>query len=127
MNDYIINPWFFYWASFANKAIFSIGALAALFGVISILIWLSYAEESKRYKPNPDEVQKRKTAGYIMSVACVVCCMLLVIIPNKQTLIQMVIAEKVTYSNVEKVSKKIEQTSKSLVDYIITKSKEFNK
>lgn len=109
----IINPWFIYLANIANTLMIIglfmvVGAL-----VIAIIIWLinldifCSEEEEKNYK-------KRMNKCFII---CVVGLLITTFVPSEKTIYSMIIANFVTYENVETAADVIQDN----VDYLFDK------
>jgi len=121
MNDYIINPWFFYYIGIADSlhtALVVFQVIATLYMILSSLCCYVGLTEDK-----PDLVRIWKPWFKKSTVAFLVLLPTLILFPSRETIIQMTIASKVTYTNVKAVKKE----AKDLVDYVITKSKELAK
>ncbi len=105
MNEYIINPAWFYWANIANglKIVALIGAMIGMIACIFCII--AVLEKDDDYlKP------------LRIVIACTtVCIIAAVFIPTKETLIEMQIAKYATWENAEWTIDAI----KDAVDYIV--------
>ena len=109
MNDYIINPSWFYWANvlgLLQSVLFAFGCVvisACIIGIISIIVddWIC---GDKAYK----KIRKALIiAGILILVAC--------FIPSKDTMYQMMIAKYITHENLTISVDAV----KDAVDYII--------
>lgn len=110
MNGYIINPAWFYWVNVVNhtKAIMFIFAAVLLLSAIgAYLVFMDalFAEERERY----EKVIPK------MAIAGIVCVIIAIFIPTKETLIEMQIAKYATWENTEWTVGVI----KEAVDYIV--------
>jgi hypothetical protein len=85
--EHIINPWFFYWINVADalNVAFVIGVVV---GVITMIVG-GIVRGKKTFK-----------TGVLVVIICVFPA---IFIPTKTTLIQMAVADKLTYNNVEQV------------------------
>ena len=112
MNGYIINPSWFYWVQVVD----TLGLIATVFFAISLIggiiflvgRWVGvydYDDERRFYK----KVCKIVLPVFIISLLA------MVLIPSKETLIEMQIAKYATYENAAWTVESI----KSIVDYII--------
>lgn len=133
MNDFIVDPMFFYWLNVVGgiKEIFTIFAI--IFS-ISTMIYIFYVfiediieniieTESiitKTKKNSPKKHKKHKKHIIITAIVSIFFISTSILIPTKETLIQMEIAKQVTYSNIDKAEIKI----KECIDYIFKKVKE---
>ncbi|MBQ6535493.1 MAG: hypothetical protein IJI40_01755 [Firmicutes bacterium] len=110
MNEYIINPAWFYWVHIAGamKAVLllSAGALLLFSGVVCLLFMDSlWDEERERYGKALPKV----------AIAGIACLVIGIFIPSKETLIEMQIARYATWENAEWTVDAI----KDAVDYIV--------
>lgn len=108
----IINPWLFYLIDLLGgiKSI-NVFFLAGLIVVLSISIPIYIVEI--------DEGLFTKKFFKYMVISVVISCIVMLVIPSKETIYKMVVAKNVTYENVEIAS----ETIKDSVDYIIDKMK----
>lgn len=116
--DYIINPSWFYWIEVAD-CIKGCAIAAAIILSCAAIILAIVAKIDDDFDEHRSANVKRKVLIYCL-VALAVCVVVIIFVPSKQTLIEMMIAKKATYGN---VSWTIEQI-KEAVDYIITAIKE---
>ena len=109
----IINPWFIYLANIANTLM-----IIGLFMVVSALVialitWLinldilCSEEERKEYK-------KRMKKCFI---TCVIGLLITTFVPSEKTIYSMIIADFITYENVETAADVIQDS----VDYLFDK------
>ena len=111
MSEYIINPMWFYWASVADgfKA-FCIGLPIVIFGGSIFLFIIAYSEL------DDDDNKNKLIKTYLVIVALLVMIVIIgILIPSKETLIEMEIAKHATYENADVLVQKIKEVS----DYII--------
>lgn len=116
--EYIINPSWFYWFEVSDciKGCAIVAAVILLSAAFVLAIVAKMDDELDEYKRAN---VKRKVLIYCL-VALAVCVAVIIFVPSKRTLIEMMIAKKATYDN---VSWTIEQV-KEAVDYIISAIKE---
>lgn len=119
MDTPIINPWFFYWISFADKiqVIFVVGIIvSAVFMIATAIVWLAesecYGGEEHRKKYLP--LIKKAVFWLFVSLS------LMVVFPDKSTLIEMAVAKNVTPATIEAGKDAI----KSSADYIFERIKD---
>lgn len=106
----IINPWLFYLIDlFGGIKGLSEFVLAGLVIVIVPSIPFRIVD--------PDEGLFTKKYFKYMAILVVISCIVMLVIPSKETMYKMVVAQNVTYENVEIAS----ETIKDSVDYIIEK------
>lgn len=121
--NYIIDPMWFYWLQVLNNlsifcmAIGASGCAIAMLGVIYTMMqfdgMLKIESQYKRYSQIMKKLKK-----FVIIFAIMFICGL--IIPNKETMIQMKIAEYTTYDNLNTATEKI----KEVTDYIVEKIQE---
>ncbi|MFR7590240.1 MAG: hypothetical protein ACLUVC_02260 [Longibaculum sp.] len=99
----IINPWIFYWINILdNISIFCI--IAALISVCIIIVDIIERYESRKI-------------CIICGIVLTICTLFIIFIPSKETMYAMLIADNVTYENVDYATNAI----KDGVDYIFEK------
>ena len=109
MNEYIINPAWFYWINIADgiKTIISLLAVASLVAsFLSALISLDDTDTATSKK-----FEKMALKMFIIAIVCIIISLF---IPSKETLIEMQIAKYATGENGEWTTDAI----KDVVDYI---------
>lgn len=114
MNNYIINPMWFYWLQVVDGVqcmFFIVAILSTIVLIVCGIIAFAF------YVDDYCECESEKIIKCLKpTVLILVISMLLVVfIPSKQTLIEMEIAKHATYSNVESVKEQI----KDAADYIL--------
>lgn len=106
MNDYIINPSFFYWANVVD-ALIVVMAIMSLVGIVASALWAaSLWEDDKR--------TGKAIVALVISLLVGVAAMF---IPSKKAMIEMEIARNVTKSNIINMKKDV----KDISDYIFEK------
>ena len=114
MNDYIINPMWFYLLQVVDgvQGVFFVVAIlsAIVLIVCGIIAFALYVDDCCECES--DRIIKCLKPTVLILV---VSMLLVVFIPSKQTLIEMEIAKHATYSNVESVKEQI----KDAADYIL--------
>lgn len=112
--NYIINPMWFYWVNVVNTLVvifIVLLILAAGACVISGVITLVTLD----YGPDDEVHEAAKSIFKIGLAVAVVAAVAVILIPTKNTLIEMQIARYATHENVEITI----DTIKSAVDYIV--------
>lgn len=109
----IIKPWIFYVISVVSNLYDACGLVALIVGFGLLFFggaWLfeAVAEENKKPVPN---VLKKLLIVFAISMGGVV------VIPSEETMYKMLVAQYVTYENVDKATESIEEG----VDYIFKK------
>lgn len=116
----IISPWIFYLISVFNvlKIILTIVSIALGFVVLVLLISLFCELDSHSYNKQFFEECKWINKWFKkIAIGFIVILLLLVVIPSQQTMYTMLVADNVTYENVEIAT----DTIKDGVDYIFEK------
>lgn len=121
--NYIVDPMWFYWLQVLNNlsifcmAVGASGCAIAMLGIIYTMMqfdgMLKIESEYKKYSQTMKKLKK-----FVIIFAIMFICGL--IIPNKETMIQMKIAEYTTYDNLNAATDKI----KEITDYIVEKMQE---
>ena len=111
MNNYIVDPMFFYWCNVANGLI-----VFCAFGliVVSIAIVIFIANAAIDYD-SIFEVPKFKRRLVLLFMIAVIFGLGMIFIPTKETLIEMEIARHATYDNLDVVIQKITEVAKEIV------------
>lgn len=112
MNDYIISPMWFYWARVAD----AISLIACIFGGIGIVALIVLGVTVAVEGEDIESSDSTKLKQYIVKTlyATAVCLMLVVFVPSRNTLVEMMIAKQATYQNAEWTVERL----KEMVDYI---------
>ena len=122
---YIINPWFFYFASLADNLqmlsiiVFSVSLIVAIiFGVVWCCEMNDYDCFGRDDKTQILNFFKKmfKTS----TITVIVSATLMAIIPSEETINKMIISSVITKENIEGVK----TDAKELVDYIVEKAAE---
>ncbi len=116
--DYIINPLWFYWIE-VSDCIKGCAMAAAIILLTAAIVLAIVAKMDDDFDEHRSANAKRKVLIYCL-VALAVCVAVIIFVPSKRTLIEMMIARKATYDN---VSWTLEQV-KEAVDYIISALKD---
>lgn len=123
--DPIISPWFFY----GMEVFGGIDTACLTFGIISGIAWLALwigglcqFDEYSTFKENLENHGFKVCwkCGKKCMIAMLILISLVVIIPSKQTMVEMVVSKELTVNNIEKGKEAV----KSATDYIFEKLKE---
>ena len=119
MNDPIISPGIFYWIAVLShvKGILLGGFILSIIAFLSFLcgvIWYHSSDKDDDYNYHYLKLYRKLTK--ISFSVLVVCGLLYIFIPSKETSVEMLIAKYVTYENTQWTLEKI----KKAVDYIIS-------
>lgn len=118
MMEYYIDPMWFYWLNVVNALNIVIGLFSFAIGVgaVSIQIWYTVTKISDReWNDCTEDRRKAKPYLILLWIMFAVCIIAVVLIPDKNTLIEMMIAKQVTQQNAGAGVEAI----KSVVDYVI--------
>ena len=116
MNEYIINPSWFYWISVCE----GIKALVFVFVVLcgaGFIVNAIYYSVNTDYGDDDEAVFYKKWAVRF-GVAVIVAVFIGILIPSKETLIQMKLAELGTYDNANKAIEMIQDATDYILDHI---------
>lgn len=112
MSGYIINPMWFYWVDVLGGLDLTFTVLASIAvvgGIIFGFAWLEVEYIEEEEKPKVIKVVKK------WAVLTSILIMLTILIPSKETMIQMQLAKFGTYENAEKAIEAIQDAT----DYIL--------
>lgn len=115
MNGYIIEPMWFYWVDVLAglKEVFIIVACVA--GVCGGMGILFYCADNYM-----DEEEKSKVIKWVKIWAVIISTLILlaILIPSKETMIQMQLAKFGTYENVEKAIEAIQDATDYILEHL---------
>lgn len=115
MNDYIINPSWFYWISVCE----GVKIFCYIIGVLSIsgavICTMNYFLETGF---NDDKAKLNKKLAVRFGVAVIVVALIAILIPSKETLVQMKLAELITYDNANKAIELIQDATDYILDHV---------
>jgi hypothetical protein len=119
--NYIINPWVFYLLNILENVVSGIVIALFIFGIVLAsyaIIWCvelstSYYDGENEY-PSPLAIVKK------WKIPLIICIVVLVLTPSKETCYKMLIASQVTTENIESAK----ETVKEVADYIVESAKE---
>lgn len=125
MADYIINPSVFYWADILNllkEATKYFSIFGWLVSIGCIIAYIYNACEADEYERHVSEMERYlkyakncKIASISLAIASTIFTIATIFIPNKETVMYMVVARTITMENVNWTVQQI----KEIVDYII--------
>ena len=126
---YIINPWFFYFASLLGSfwTLISIVLFLAIIGAVGFSVWwLMETYNSDFFVHDDKETPFANFCKKIIKVSVIttiISAVLMVVIPSEETVNKMMISSFVTKENVEKTK----EEAKEIIDYIAEKAIELKK
>ena len=126
---YIINPWFFYFASLLDSfwTLASIVLFLAIIGTVGFGIWwVMEAYNSDFFVHDDKESPFAKFCKKMIKasvIATIISAVLMVVVPTEETVDKMMISSFITKENVEKTK----EEAKEIVDYITEKAIELKK
>ena len=126
---YIINPWFFYFASLLDSfwTLASIVLFLAIIGTVGFGIWwVMEAYVSDFFVHDDNEPPFAKFCKKMIKasvIATIISAVLMVVVPTEETVDKMMISSFITKENVEKTK----EEAKEIVDYITEKAIELKK
>jgi hypothetical protein len=113
--NYIINPAWFYWLQLVNGAKVVFGIFLGVAVVLLIVLSAVYITNVDCCGADDEDTQRYAKMVKKCVILCVTFAIVMVVIPSKDTLIEMQIAKYATYENANWTLDAI----KSAVDYII--------
>ena len=130
---YIINPWFFYFASLLDSfwTLASIVLFLAIIGAVGFSVWwLMEAYVSDFFVHDDKETPFANFCKKIIKVSVIVTiisAVLMVAVPSEETVNKMMISSFITKENIEKAKEGAKEGAKEIVDYIAEKAIELKK
>lgn len=112
--NYIINPMWFYWVNVADTLVVILAVLF-VFAMVSCVITGIFTITTLMYGADDEDHKAAKRIFKRCFIAAAVSAVAVILIPTKNTLIEMQIARYATYENVEITI----DTIKSAADYIV--------
>ena len=113
--DYIINPSWFYWLSVAEATKIVSFIIAGIAMLVTVVFMIGMLENIQYGEQDEDYIRHKKIFKIFIAVA-IVFFVAGILIPSRQTLIEMMVAKFATYEN----ARLTEQAIKDAVDYIIS-------
>lgn len=112
MGTSVINPMIFYWMDVVSDLGMLLGIVTCVLSTMlcGIVFWnfLECNELSEFIKPL-----------IIVIIPMLLCCILLVLIPSKDTMLTMLVADMITYENIELTK----ESAMAMVNYIVEQVK----
>ena len=122
MSNYIIDPSIFYWMKVLNTVhilscvFFSFGVIAVIVGIICYTVSMYDYHTYPHLRDNYELLAKNwKKVAIISGIISVICGILMIFLPNKTVIIEMLITKTITFENIQFTIKEI----KEVVDYIV--------
>lgn len=122
----IISPWFFYFA--AKVEVIHMFAWILLFAALifgTVALYVAYETNNDGYA---EKVKKSFKKPCI--IVSIIMCLIILIVPSQNTLVQMLIAENITYERLEVVGETIEGVYEDILaitDKLIETSEDVSK
>lgn len=108
--NYVIDPMWFYWLQVFQSLKVLLIIFSVLLASAGAIVLFVASEEWKE-----DERKKKIKPGVIYIIFAFVIMTAALLIPQKETMIQMKVAENVTYEKVEKVVEQVQETAKGIM------------
>ena len=122
MSNYIIDPSIFYWMKVLDTVhilscvFFSFGVIAVIVGVSCYTVSMYDYRTYSHLRDNYELLAKNwKKVVIISGIISVICGILMIFLPNKTVILEMLIAKTITSENIQFTIKEI----KEVVDYIV--------
>ena len=112
----IINPSLFYWAEVFD-AIHKIGIFALWIGIAGIII-IGCAFAIELEFPDKRVISFCKKFCFILAIIILICALIIIFIPTKETIYAMCISEVITPNNIDAITEKGEKGVKFIFEQI---------
>lgn len=124
MNDYIISPMWFYFVDVLRELEIALVVIALIFGIILLFfICFQLADIGNAWDESGVKAAKARLKKFVKLLSIpVICLVVAILIPSKDTMYEMMIAKYITHEN---ISFSVEAV-KSAVDYIVEALKAVN-
>lgn len=103
----IINPWFFYWVEVSDTVAFIASLFCIIFVLVGVINFLSSI--------GGESLFEKRTARAVYVIA-LISLLLSTLIPTKQTLTKMVLAQNVTYERVEVATDTVRDVYEDIIE-----------
>lgn len=110
----IISPWIFYFAAKVNIIIMFSWFIIIGMGIVGLLAWLDAADCEDSHPGYYEE--RKKIYKKPCLTAMILSLLVLVITPTQTTLMQMLIAQNITYERLEVVGNSIEDVYNDIIN-----------
>ena len=118
----IISPWFFYFLGIVENLSYAFIFFAVTFGMLTVLFYTLFAMSLDKDLSFEGNFFIKTKIKYILPILFSIFLIITVIIPSKETMIQMIIAKNITPDNVKSIvnfSKSVKDEAKEdIVDII---------
>lgn len=102
----VVNPWFFYWMDVADTLCFFAGLGAIIFSCVAVANLLCSVDYGSFLSKNMSR---------FVWAATLVCLLLVLFVPGKKTMTQMVVAQNVTYERVEATADTVKEVYEDIL------------
>ena len=118
----IINPWTFYLIDILSnlKGVSRFATFITVLALIFIVIITAYLKVKDSYYGSEDNIEVIEILTRFFKKLLIVACIAIsvfIVTPSEETMYKMLVAQNVTYENVDKAQEEIKET----VDYIFKK------
>ena len=137
MNEYIVNPWIFYWISTLDTLKFILAVLATFTPGIFLISCLHYTntkddfynydKSDYGYARMENKYQNSKLYLKISVITLVISSLMLIFIPNEKTMYKMFIDSTLTKQNIEITRDFIIESIDKAADKIVEKGEKKNR
>jgi hypothetical protein len=103
MNEPIVSPWLFFWIGFADSLLGALVGVCVLGGMVLVIAYMVHIHNKRKLTD-----LYKWTAIYAMIWA------MAVVVPTKDTMYKMLIAQNVTYERIDKLTTAGEKLGKDL-------------
>ena len=115
----IINPWFFYLVNLLDRALV-VAIIVLIMSVIGTVFTFFVLTDESCFDEEDTKIMKKWNK--VSVIALLISTFMLIAIPSKETVYEMVVASYITENNIEAAK----DSAKDLIDYIVDKCDEAN-
>ena len=135
MNEPLISPWVFYLLGLLdplNMVFIMTTGLLAIASVMTCIDKIDCENKADAYANKDNDGYYKKQAHrasrrfYVVFISSIICMFFAIFIPTKTTVIQMIVASKVTPANINTAADIGEKTVDKIIDKIIQSAKKYN-
>lgn len=112
----VINPWIFYFIDLADD----VDIFCSIFGILAFIVTIGvvfvYFGMRSDYGEEDNTVKTLKSASKLLGWLACILLLIGVVVPSKETITKMVIAQNVTYDHVETVSNTVKTVYNDIME-----------
>ena len=119
MDKSIVSPFFIYMLQVVNNVVIAACVCSVLLGIGSVISKIGATVNLIEYGKDNDDYKKCQNVFKKLFMPFLICVFLAVFVPDKTTLLQMYIADKITFERVEETVKVGKNLKKEIKNDII--------